>query len=402
MMLKPKPGLLLVVLTYAGFFSLGMPDGLLSVAWPSMRASFGLPLNALGSLLTLFTIGYLLSSLLSGWMLMRVNVGVLLTLSCLATSVSLFGYSIAPSWWILIAFGVLGGLGAGAIDSGLNTYIANFLTARNSSWLHACYGVATTLGPALMTAALASGRSWQFGYAVVAMGQLALACCFGFSSKLWPSSVTGTESQSSADPTKSSHSAIWRLPVVWLSAAIFFVYTGIEAAAGTWPYSLFTQSRGVSAMKAGTWASVYWGCFTLGRIASGFAANSIATRRLMRLCIAGMAAGAILLWINLSSLLSFTGVALMGLACAPIFPTLIATTPERISQRFVASVMGLQISAAVLGQSGLPSLVGLLAGKFGLEILPPTLLIASVILFLFSETMFHQTSPTTPLASIQN
>ncbi|MBS1791104.1 MAG: MFS transporter [Acidobacteria bacterium] len=401
-MLKQKPNLLLVMLTYAGFFSLGMPDGLLSVAWPSMRASFGLPLNALGSLLTLFTAGYLLSSLLSGWALMRVNVGVLLALSCLATSVSLFGYSIAPSWWILIAFGLLGGLGAGAIDSGLNTYIANFLTARASSWLHACYGVATTSGPALMTAAMASGRSWQFGYAIVATGQLALACCFGISSKLWPSSVAPAETQPPADAAETSHSTIWRLPVVWLSVTVFFVYTGIEAATGTWPYSLFTQSRGASAMEAGTWASLYWGCFTIGRILSGIFANSISTRRLMRLCIAGMAAGAIMLWINVSSLFSFAGVALMGLACAPIFPTMIATTPDRISQRFVASAMGLQISAAVLGQSGLPSLVGVLANKFGLEILPPALLIASAVLFIFSETLFHQSSVIKSLTPSKN
>lgn len=387
-MLKLRPSLLLVSLTYAGFFSLGLPDGLLGVAWPAMRATFGLPLSALGSLLALFTAGYLLSSFFSGWLLARVNVGSLLALSCLGTSASLFGYSIAPSWWILIAFGLLGGLGAGAIDAGLNTYIANFHNARTSSWLHACYGVATTTGPALMTATIASGRSWQFGYVVVAAAQFALALCFVFSRKLWPASLAPDETHTSNNPPSTFDSQLWRLPAVWLSVAIFFVYTGIESAAGAWPYTLFTESRGVSRMTAGSWASVYWGCFTAGRIISGFAANRISTQRLMRFCIVGTAAGTILLWINLSSLLSFVGVALIGLACAPIFPTMIATTPDRISQRFVASLMGLQISAAVLGQSALPSLVGVLAGKLGLEVLPPTLLIAAILLLVLSEILF--------------
>jgi fucose permease len=393
---KFRSSLLLVMLTYAGFFSLGLPDGLLGVTWPAMRATFSLPLSALGSLLALFTAGYLLSSIFSGWLLARVNVGSLLALSCLGTSVSLLGYSIAPSWWILIAFGLLGGVGAGAIDAGLNTYIANFHNARTSSWLHACYGVATTIGPAMMTAAMTSGRSWQFGYAIVAAAQFALALCFGLSRKLWPTSLESTEIQVSAGPTLTSNSGMWRLPAAWLSGAIFFVYTGIESAAGAWPFTLFTESRGVSRMTAGTWASVYWGCFTGGRIISGFVANRISTKLMMRTSIGGIIAGAILLWINLAPLLSFVGVALIGLACAPIFPTMIATTPDRISQRFVANLIGLQISAAVLGQSALPSLIGVLAGKFGLEVLPPTLLIAAILLLTLSETLFAKSSSLKP------
>ena len=392
-MSKFRPSLLLVSLTYAGFFSLGLPDGLLGVAWPSMRASFGLQLSALGSLLMLFTTGYLLSSLLCGWLLMRINIGVLLSFSCLATSVSLFGYSISPSWWVLIAFGLMSGLGAGAIDTGLNTYIANFHNAQTSNWMHACYGVAATSGPALMIATMTSGRSWQFGYAIVAAGQFALALCFGLSRNLWPESITKIETQTSNPPLvihQTRH--FWQLPAVWLSVAFFFIYTGVEAAAGAWPYSLFTEARGVSRITAGTWASIYWGCFTSGRIISGFTANIIPTRQLMRFSILAMAAGSILLCVNLSSLLSFMGIALIGLASAPIFPTMIATTPDRITQRFVPSVIGLQISAAVLGQSALPSLVGVLAGKFGLEILPPTLLIACILLLALSETLFRKTS----------
>ncbi len=361
-----------------------------------MRSSFGLPLNALGSLLLLFTTGYLLSSLLSGWLLMRINVGVLLSFSCLATSISLFGYALAPNWWILVAFGLLSGLGAGAIDTGLNTYIANFHNAQTSNWVHACYGVATTSGPALMTATIASGRNWQFGYVFVAAGQLTLALCFGLSYKLWPGSITSAETVASNQASElNPPNQIWRAPEVWLSVAFFFIYTGIEAAAGAWPYSLFVEARGVPQIKAGTWASVYWGCFTGGRIISGFTASRISTRRLMRCSILAMAAGSMLLWVNFRPLLSFTGIALMGLASAPIFPTMIATTPDRISQRFVTNVIGFQISAAVLGQSALPSLVGVLAGKFGLEILPPTLLIATLLLLALSETLFNKTNPAT-------
>src|SRR2546430_14223414 len=89
---------LLVMLTYVSFISLGLPDGLLGVAWPSMRGFFHLPLDALGTLLVMFTTGHLLSSCSSGRILAHINVGSLLTLSCLATAASLLGYALTP-WW---------------------------------------------------------------------------------------------------------------------------------------------------------------------------------------------------------------------------------------------------------------------------------------------------------------
>jgi MFS family permease len=115
---------LLTLLVFLGFVGIGLPDGLIGVAWPSMRSDFGLPLDALGGLLVSYTAGYLASSFGSGWMLARVSVGALLALSCLATGVSLLGYAGAGHWWMVVALGALAGLGAGAIDAGLNTYAA--------------------------------------------------------------------------------------------------------------------------------------------------------------------------------------------------------------------------------------------------------------------------------------
>src|SRR5581483_2596447 len=103
--------LLLIALAYAGFISIGLPDGLLGVAWPSVRAYFGLPLDALGGLLVLYTLGYLAASFSSGRLLARLSVGAVLALSCLATGLSLLGYAAANRWWQMLLAGALAGLG---------------------------------------------------------------------------------------------------------------------------------------------------------------------------------------------------------------------------------------------------------------------------------------------------
>jgi fucose permease len=385
--LKNRSSLLLVGLSYLSFVSLGLPDGLNGVAWPSIRTYFDLPLDALGALLVMFTLGYLVSSMRSGWMLARMSVGALLALSCLATAIGLIGYTLVPAWWMMVALGAIAGLGAGAIDAGLNTFAATEFSARMVNWLHACYGIGAATGPVIMTSVLAAGHPWQRGYQIVGLWQLLLAICFVLTRKWWPNQNATEQSSPSAKPQAASSLSTLRLPVVWLSVAVFFVYTGIEAAAGTWAYTLFTESRAVSMTTAGMWVSIYWGSLTVGRLLSGIIVAFVPVRLLLRYSIIAIAIGAAFLWLNITSLLSFLGLSLMGLALAPVFPSLIAATPMRIGETHTGNAIGFQISAAVLGQSLLPGLVGVLANRVGLEIVGPVLLLASLLLLALYEAM---------------
>ncbi len=374
-----KYSLFLIALAYLSFVSLGLPDGLNGVAWPSIRGYFNLPLGALGALLVMFTAGYLASSFNSGRMLALMSVGSLLALSCVAAAVSLIGYALAPAWWVMVALGAVAGLGAGAIDAGLNTFAATQFSARMVNWLHACYGIGAASGPAIMTSVLATGHPWQRGYAIVGVWQLLLAICFGLTRRWWPKR-SASEQFASNSAARLPNIKTLKLPVMWLSIAVFFLYTGIEAATGIWAYSLFTESRGVSMMAAGTWVSVYWGGLTVGRLLAGVAVGFVSANRLLRICVAGIALGAALIWLDVTSLLSFLGLGVMGLASAPVFPSLIVTTPARLGSAHTSNGVGFQIAAAVLGQSLLPAFVGLLAGKLGLEIIGPVLFVAAVLL----------------------
>jgi fucose permease len=148
---------------------------------------------------------------------------------------------------------------------------------------------------------------------------------------------------------------------------------------------LFTEGRAIPMMTAGPWISVYWGCLTAGRLLSGVVVKFISVRLLLRFCIIGILFGATLIWLNITPLLGFSGLALMGLSSAPIFPSMIASTPERLGAAHTANAVGFQIAAAVLGQSLLPSLTGVLARDFGLQIIAPMLLAAAILLLVAFE-----------------
>lgn len=382
-----RPGLLLLGLAYVGFVSLGLPDGLLGVAWPSIRTSFQLPLDALGPLLLLFTTGYLLSSFSSGRLLARLNVGTLLALSCLATAVSLLGYALAPRWEIMVALGWLAGLGAGAIDAGLNTYVATHYNARTLNWLHACYGIGAASGPVVMANVVGANLPWQWGYGLVGMGQLGLAGCFNLTRQQWSQPQPMSRSTAAQRSQEASSLKTLQLPIMWLSITAFFMYTGLEATAGIWVYSLFTEARAIPEMTAGMWVSAYWGGLTLGRLASGVVIDFVSVPLLLRLCIISMALGATLIWLDCTMLLSALGLLVIGVSAAPVFPSLIATTPARLGAAHTANGIGFQVAAAVLGQSILPSLIGVLAHVLGLEIVGPVLLTAALLLLVIYEAL---------------
>lgn len=386
---------LLIGLMFAGFISLGLPDGLLGVAWPSIAADKGVGLDALGLLLVAGTVGYLSASVLSGRLLARFGVGLLLAASCLATALSLIGYALAPSWLTLLPMAALLGAGGGAIDAGLNTYAAATSSPRVLTWLHAFYGVGATAGPPMMAAVLGAGQPWQLGYGLVGAGQLVLAACFLLTRRSWAAGGDGAIDLHGSTGAVGLRATL-RLPAVWLSVAVFALYTGLEVTAGQWSYTLFTVERGVDPVVAGSWISLYWFGLTAGRFAAGAVADRIRPATMLWAGTVGALLGALLVGLVAQAWASVAGLVLMGFALAPIFPALIATTAERVGRAYAASTIGLQIAAANVGVALIPWLVGLGVGAAGAATIAPAIvLVASAYLGLFAVSVLagHRADP---------
>ncbi len=374
----------LILLAYGAFIALGMPDGLLGVAWPSIRAGFSIPLDALGMLLFAAVTGYMTSSFLSGALIARMGVGNLLAVSCALTGSALVGYTLVPYWWMMVLLGVVAGLGAGAIDAGLNTYVAAHFGEGLMQWLHASYGIGVTLGPIIMTLALTALNSWRIGYRIVGGFQFLMAASFVLTLSLWNArDETHKESEPEKRLTdyKTPLGETMRQPRVWLSVLLFFLYVGAEVTLGTWAYSLLTLSRGVPPQTAGFWAGSFWATFTIGRVLAGLYAKRLGINTLVQGSLVLAFLGAALLWWNPSQLVNLLAVALIGFAIAPVFPALMSGTSQRVGVHFAANTIGMQMAASGLGTAVIPSLVGVLARQVSLEVVPVCLVILFAGLF---------------------
>jgi fucose permease len=370
----------LIFLAYIAFISLGLPDGLLGVAWPSMRAEFGQPLDALGLLLLSGMVGYTTASFFSGRIMARLGVGGLLALSCFLTGAALIGYTLSPSYYLIVALGVMAGLGAGAIDAGLNTYIAANFGEGLMQWLHASFGVGITLGPIIMTTGINAFGAWRFGYVAVGVAQIVLAACFFLTLSMWSGTATPAHEEQRLTDYKTPMRETLRQPAVWLSVLMFFIYTGVEVTLGHWVYSLLTEGRGFAPEVAGPVAAGYWGMFTVGRILAGLYARRIKVDTIVRFSMTTALVGSILLWWSPAQWVGLLGVGIVGFAVAPIFPALISGTASRVSSKHAANTIGMQISAAGFGASGLSAFAGVLAGRFSLEIIPIYLIVCVTLM----------------------
>ena len=375
----------LLLLAYVAFIALGMRDGLLGVAWPSIRADFSMPLDSIGILLIATVAGYMTSSFLIGTLLARMGVGSLLVVSCALTGSALVGYTLVPSWWMMIVFSVVGGLGAGGIDAGLNTHVAAHYSEGAMQWLHASYGIGVTLGPIIMTIALTNFNSWRIGYRSASSFQIAVMACILFTLPLWKQRAKppGSDEPKRLTDYKTPMLETLHQPRVWLSALLFFLYVGAEISLGTWIYSLLIESRGIDPAAAGFWAGSFWATFTIGRVLAGLFARRVGVNLLMQGSLMGALLGAGLLVWNPSKASNLIAVALIGFSIAPIFPALISGTSKRVGAHFAANTIGMQMAASGLGTAVLPSLLGVLARQFSLEVIPICLVVAFLALFGF-------------------
>ena len=374
---RNNPRLGLVALAYIAFIALGMPDGLLGVGWPSIRASFSIPIDALGMLLATSVTGYMTSSFLSGPLMSRLGVGRLLAISCALTFIGLVGYTLAPAWWVMVLLGVITGLGAGAIDAGLNTYVAANFGEGMMQWLHACYGIGITFGPVIMTLALTTRYSWRLGYQVVGGFQILLALCFTATLAMWSKEHKHSETEEPKRLTdyKTPMRETLRQPAVWLSVTLFFLYVGVEMTLGNWTYSLLTESRGLDPVLAGLLAGSFWAMFTIGRIVAGLFAKRVGINFLVLGGVTGAIIGALLLLWNPFSAASILAILILGLSIAPIFPALMSGTSKRVGEHYAANTIGMQMAATGLGAVLIPSLTGIFARRYSLEVIPICLLV---------------------------
>ncbi|WP_055669656.1 MFS transporter [Desnuesiella massiliensis] len=375
---------LILIIIYLSFISLGLPDSLLGSAWPVIHTDLGVAFSSAGIISMIISGGTIISSLFSSKAIKSFGTGKVTFVSVAMTAVALFGFSAAPSFIWLCIMAIPLGLGAGSVDAALNNFVALHYKAKHMSWLHCFWGVGATLGPIIMSLFIAKNNQWQKGYFTISMIQFSLVAVLFITLPLW--NRIGKDDNKAEEEEKShQNTSALKIPGVKLALVSFVCYCGTEATAGLWGSSYLVNYKGLSAGEAAKWISLFYAGITIGRFLSGFLTIKFNNKTLIRSGQVVCMMGAITLILPLPTYFSMVGLILLGLGCAPIYPSMLHETPNRFGKEASQSIMGLQMAFAYMGSTFMPPLLGFIASKTSIAIFPYFLLCYISIMLVNSE-----------------
>ena len=374
---------LLIAVIYLAFVSMGLPDALLGAAWPTIYPVFGVPISYAGILTILIAAGTVVSSLSSNRALLRFGTGKVVAFCTLLSAAALFGFSSARAFWQLCIWALPYGLGAGSIDAALNNYVALHYKSRHMSWIHFFWGVGATTGPNLMGALLAGGQSWTRGYLVVGIIQAVMTVLMFTALPMWKRDAHAEAHAKAAVSAR----RVLAMPGAKPILIAFFCYCALESTTGLWISSYMNLNRGIPADEAAKWASIFFLGVTAGRFLCGFVADRVGDKNMVRFGQGMIVAGVALVALSRLNAACFAGIVLIGLGCAPIYPSLLHETPQNFGAENSQAIMGVQMACAYTGTTLIPPLFGVVADRIDIAALPLALFLLILIMIATVERL---------------
>lgn len=370
------------------FISLGLPDSLLGSAWPSMYESMNVPISYAGMVSMLVAGGTIISSLFSEKLIRRLGTGLVTTISVFLTAVALFMMSFSHNFILLCIWAIPLGLGAGSIDAALNNYVALHYKAKHMNWLHSFWGLGATTGPIIISFWLRNGAKWYMGYRTISIIQFILGAILLFSLPLWKKAQEIVKAQElEKEKISISLKNIIKIRGVKQVLIAFFCYCAVEATTGLWGSTYLVMERGINAEIAARWISYFYFGITFGRFLSGFVTLKLNQQQMIRLGQAILLLGIIFILIPSSYMVLQISFFMIGLGCAPIFPSLLHETPMNFGQEYSQAIMGTQMACAYVGSTFMPPVFGFLAENISYKIYGVFLLLLLILMIIKIERL---------------
>ena len=177
------------------------------------------------------------------------------------------------------------------------------------------------------------------------------------------------------------------IPGAWRAMLFCFSYCTLEQTTSLWAATYLVQHCGVTAEAAAGYASLFFIGLTAGRIASGFAAARFSDAQMLRTGLAVVLCAVIALLLPLGRTAALASLVLLGLGCAPVYPSFMHATPGHFGREKAKAVVGVQLSCAYLGNAVMPTIFGLIVSRIGVTVFPLYLMAALAVMVVMHETL---------------
>ncbi len=368
------------ILTYLVFFMNGMLALSIGSLLPFIRDARGLDYTFCGMIVSLHSVGNLISSFAAGALPLAIGRRKSILLFEIFFPVSYVILLTADSR-VLIAFAFLAtGLARGACSNYCNTRINAIATGK--AWalntLHACFAVGAFAFPLILLAITNAGEErW-----VIACGvMMILGCITWLLYFLMPEmeedkkkertdrEETSAESsdQKKEQRTEGRNSfGFFREPIFWLCLSTLFFYLCAEQGVIGWMITYFKDTGLIAAQLSQTTASILWVMILCGRLTVAFLSTRMPKENLLPFMGLGIVGFFVLLILANSPVLIFLGIMGFGFSMAGIYATTVSFAGNLIKKYSLA--WSFLLTGASLGSILMPSIVGNIAEHAGIAV----------------------------------
>jgi fucose permease len=335
-----------------------------------------------GTLISLFSLSCLIAQLFIGFMVDKFGHKPLAVSGFLIGGLAILLLAFSTSYAFVQVATLLLGVGAICCNTVGNTLLPVVLfdgkdPARASNFGCGFVGLGFVLVPLLIGTFMNDlGLSYTVSVSVIGVSVLAFAVVALL--PRYPQVTTGFRLIKSLE--------LLRRPEVLIAAAALACYIGLEWTMNNWTKPLMTElyeaADSTSAVRNASLVLMLFGlAMAVGRFATSALKNVSAMGVKIIAAMSLMSIVAIIVLVKAGTPgLAILSVLVIGLAFAPMFPTIVGVTFDKFEQSVYGSVFGIIFSIGLLGSMILPKVVGYLSkGKTVQESLPIAAVIAGVL-----------------------
>lgn len=350
-----------------------------------LMARLGIDANRFGTLVTIFSFTCMIVQLLAGPMVDKLGHKPLAVAGLLIAGASIFLFAFATTYAIAVLATILLGIGAICCNTVGNTLLPVVLfegkdPARASNFGCGFVGLGFVLVPLLIATFMGNlGLSYTASVSIIGAGVLVFAVF----------AMTARYPQVSTGFSLSQAVSLLPNPAVLLAALALTCYIGLEWTMNNWTKPLMVevfqrQDSAGAARNAGLVLALFGLAMGIGRFGTSALRNvsAIGTRIIAVAAVVAVAALLVLARAQRPGP-AILAVLVVGLACAPIFPTIVGVTFSRFDPSVYGSVFGIIFSIGLVGSMILPKVIGALSqGKPIQQSLPVAAVIGGALFLL--------------------
>lgn len=373
---------LLLFVIYVAFVGLGLPDSFFGAAWPAIYKDYDFPFSFGSFVIAVVYCGTVVSSVFSARLIKAFGTYRITVFSTTLTAAALLAFSFSGNFLCFCLCAVPLGLGAGCIDTALNSYVALHYSSKHMNFLHCFYGIGITLSPYILSVVLERGGGWRSGYHIVFAVQILITLILLLSYPVWRKVSFKNKAGNEKQIRVMGFREIVNTPGVKPMWLILLGLSAVESICNAFGATYLVENKQLLPETAAGIVMFYYIGMACGRFLAGMVASRLHSWKIIfaSQIVLGIALG--ILSFSTSGIVVAVGFFLVGFGDGPLFPNVNFLIPELFGVSATPSIMGTLMAVGSVSLVVFPLLCGFLGQIFGLWVFTAIMMVFYMIMFM--------------------